>query len=120
MRDSRIYLIHIRDCIARIKEYTSEGKQAFLEDLKTQDAVIRNLEVMSESVSQLPSQWTAAHPDIEWKKIKQLRNRLAHEYLSINLDIIWDIIERDIIELEETIEAIPTVGFAYAQEFWDL
>lgn len=45
MRDNRIYLIHIRDCLARIKDYTSEGKQAFFEDLKTQDAVIRNLEI---------------------------------------------------------------------------
>lgn len=46
MRDDRIYLIHIRDCLATIKDYTPEEKQALFEDLKTQDAVIRNLEIM--------------------------------------------------------------------------
>jgi uncharacterized protein with HEPN domain len=51
MKNNRIYLIHIRDCLTRIKDYTSEGKESFFEDLKTQDAVIKNLEIMSESVN---------------------------------------------------------------------
>ncbi|MDJ0730307.1 MAG: DUF86 domain-containing protein [Crocosphaera sp.] len=96
MKDSHIYLIHIRDCLARIKDYTVEGKQVFFEDLKTQDAVIRNLEIMSESVTKLPSQWTEAYPDMKWDEIRGLRNRLAHEYLNVNLKIIWDIIENDL------------------------
>lgn len=113
MRDNRIYLIHIRDCLSRIKEYTSEGKQVFFEDLKTQDAVIRNLEVMSESVNKLPSEWTEAYPDMKWNEIRGLRNRLAHEYLTVNLSIIWDIIENDLADFEATIEAI-------AQQFWNI
>ena len=112
MKDSRIYLIHIPDCIARIKEYTSEGKQAFFEDIKTQDAVIRNLEVMSESASNLPTQWLEAFPNTEWSKIRGLRNRLAHEYLSINLNIIWDIVEQDLPDFEMIIENM-------AQQFWN-
>ncbi len=112
MKDNRIYLIHIRDCLARIKDYTSEGKQAFFEDLKTQDAVIRNLEIMSESVNKLPSQWTDAYPDMEWDEIRGLRNRLAHEYLNVSLNVIWDIIENDLPDFEVTIEAI-------AQQFWN-
>jgi len=96
MRDNRIYLIHIRDCLARIKSYTAEGKQAFFEDLKTQDAVIRNLEIMSESVNKLPSQWTEAYPDMKWDEIRGLRNRLAHEYLNVNIKTIWNIIKNDL------------------------
>ena len=112
MKDSRIYLIHIRDCLARIKDYTIGGKQVLFENLKTQDAVIRNLEVMSESVNKLPSQWTEAYPDMKWEEIRGLRNRLAHEYLNINLNIIWDIIENDLPDFEITIEAI-------AKQFWN-
>lgn len=43
MKDNRVYLIHIRDCIQRIEIYTVEGKTTFFADLRTQDAVIRNL-----------------------------------------------------------------------------
>jgi uncharacterized protein with HEPN domain len=96
VRDNRIYLIHIRDCLARIKNYTNEGKQAFFEDLKTQDAVIRNLEIMSESVNKLPSHWTEAYPDMKWDEIRGLRNRLAHEYLNVNIKTIWNIIKNDL------------------------
>ena len=56
MRDGRVYIIHIRDCIARIEEYTIEGKIAFLADFKTQDAVIRNLQTLSESTQRLPEE----------------------------------------------------------------
>lgn len=56
MKDPRVYIIHIRDCISRIEQYTSEGELAFFEDIKTQDAVIRNLEVMCESISLLPEE----------------------------------------------------------------
>jgi uncharacterized protein with HEPN domain len=46
MKDNRVYLIHIRDCINRIETYTLEGKTTFFSDLKTQDAVIRNLQTL--------------------------------------------------------------------------
>ncbi|PSF31074.1 DUF86 domain-containing protein [Aphanothece hegewaldii CCALA 016] len=112
MKENRIYLIHIRDCIERIKQYTVEGKNIFYEDLKTQDAVIRNLEVMSESVRKLPSEWKEAHPEILWEKIVGFRNRLAHEYLSIDLDIVWDVVDNYLSQLETAIEQI-------SQEFWN-
>lgn len=49
MKDPKIFIIHIRDCIARIETYTKEGKAAFCEDLRTQDAVIRNLETLADA-----------------------------------------------------------------------
>ena len=57
MKDSRVNLIYIRDCINRVKQYTVDGKAAFIDDIKTQDAVLRNLQVMCESVQKLPSEW---------------------------------------------------------------
>ena len=50
MKDDRLYLVYIGECIDRIDTYTAEGKAAFLNDLKTQDAVLRNLHTLSESV----------------------------------------------------------------------
>lgn len=113
MKDSRIYLIHIRDCITRIKQYTVEGKQGFYEDIKTQDAVLRNLQVMCEYVQKLPADWKNKYPEIQWNNIAGFRNRLTHEYLNVDLDIVWSVIENYLPDLERTIEIM-------AQEFWHL
>jgi uncharacterized protein with HEPN domain len=102
MKDSRIYLIHIRDCINRIQQYTIEGK----------DAVLRNIQVMCESIQKLPNDWKNAYSETEWKNIAGFRNRLTHEYLSVDLDIVWNVIENYLPALEKTIEAM-------AQEFWN-
>jgi uncharacterized protein with HEPN domain len=53
VKDERLYLIHIRECIARIERYTAEGREAFLADTKTQDAVLRNFQTLAESSQRL-------------------------------------------------------------------
>ena len=111
MKEAKVYLIHIRDCIKRIKSYTIDGKTAFFEQSIIQDAVLRNLEVMCESIKNLPDEWKASQPDILWGKIVGFRNRLAHEYLGIDLDIVWDVIENYIPSLEKAVENI-------AEQFW--
>jgi len=113
MKDSRVYLIHIRDCINRIQQYTLEGKEVFFNDMRTQDAVLRNLQVMCESLQKLPDDWKNAHPETEWNNIAGFRNRLTHEYLSVDLDIVWNVVENYLPSLEKTIEAI-------AQKFWNV
>ncbi|MBE9200141.1 MULTISPECIES: HepT-like ribonuclease domain-containing protein [unclassified Nodularia (in: cyanobacteria)] len=113
MKDSRVYLIHIRDCITRIKQYTFDGKEVFYKDIKTQDAVLRNLQIMCESVQKLPPDWKNQYPEIEWNNIAGFRNRLTHEYLNVDLDIIWSVIENYLPGLEITVEAM-------AQKFWNI
>lgn len=88
MKDDRVYLIHIRDSIERINQYTVEVKEAFFSNTKTQDAVLRNLQTMCESVQKLPSEWKSVHPDTEWAKIAGFRNVLAHDYLDVDLDVV--------------------------------
>jgi len=106
MKDSRVYLIHIRDCIHRIEAYTVAGKSAFYNDLKTQDAVIRNLQTLCESTQRLPDAWKALCPEIDWRTIGDFRNVLAHQYLDIDLDIVWNVIENYLPELKQAIESI--------------
>jgi len=106
MKDSRLYLIHIRDCINRVETYTAEGKAAFMADAKTQDAVIRNLEVMCESTRQLPDDWKAAHPEIDWQQVSDFGNFLAHQYLDVDLEIVWNVVENYLPDLKAAVEAI--------------
>ena len=64
MKDDRLYLIHVRECIDRIEQYTLGGKDAFFTDVKTQDAVLRVLQTLAESTQRISDALKASHPDV--------------------------------------------------------
>ena len=102
-KDSQVYLAHIRDAIEAIREYTKEGESVFFRDRKTQDAVIRNLEIIGEAVKQLPSELTTRHETIPWKDITGMRDRLIHHYFGVNLKMVWGVVEKRLTNLESVI-----------------
>lgn len=106
MKDDRLYFAHAQDCISRIMEYTVDGKQAFLNDRKTQDAVLRNLHTLSESIQLISPDLKAKHPDVRWREISAFRNIVVHDYLGVDLELIWDIIARDLPVLKKQIKTI--------------
>jgi len=106
VKDDRLYLIYILECLSRIELYTVEGKEAFSRDSKTQDAVLRNLQTLAESTQHLSSTLRASHREIEWEKIAGFRNVLVHNYLGINLIRVWEIVERNLPDLKARITAI--------------
>lgn len=106
MKDDNLYIIHIGECISRIENYTKEGKDAFFSDQKTQDAVLRNLQTLSEAAKQLSDTLKESHPDIDWRGIVAFRNVLVHDYLGINFVRVWQIIENDLPALKQKIEVI--------------
>jgi len=84
-----------------------EGKEAFLQDHKTQDAVIRNLEVIGQAVKDLGTDsLTSSHPETPWTQIAATRNFLAHQYLGVDLMLIWNIVEQHLPQMEQKIIAI--------------
>ena len=106
MKDDRLYLIHIRECIDRIEQYTLGGKDAFFADTKTQDAVLRVLQTLAESTQRISDRLKASHPEVDWRSISAFRNVIVHGYLSIDLKRIWDIVESDLPDLKAKVEAI--------------
>lgn len=108
MKDDKLYLIHIGECIDRIVEYTAAGKDTFFKDIKTQDAVIRNLQTLGESIKRVSDGVKASHPEIEWKHIAGFRNVLVHDYLGVNLKRVWEVIEKFLPDLKRKIEALKT------------
>ncbi|MGE0643722.1 MAG: DUF86 domain-containing protein [Nitrospira sp.] len=100
MKDDRIYLLHIRDAIQQILTYTATGPESFFGDRKTQDAVVRNLEIIGEATKRLSQSLKDAHSDIAWKPIAGMRDKLIHEYFGVNLQLIWDVVKRDLPSLE--------------------
>ena len=103
-RNTQAYLCHIRDAISQIREYTVDGEDAFFQDRKTQDAVIRNLEVIGEAVKNLPSEITLRHTDIPWRSIAGMRDRLIHHYFGVHLRLVWTTIENRLDPLGRAIQ----------------
>jgi uncharacterized protein with HEPN domain len=105
-RNERLFLTDIRDAIDRILEYTSSGRAAFMESPMVQDAVARNLEILGEAVKGVESTTREAHPEIPWKKIAGTRDRVIHGYFRVDLDIVWDIVEKELPLLKDKIASL--------------
>lgn len=106
MRDIRVYLEHILRNIAQVERLTRDGKAAFLADEDRQAAILYYLQTMAESTSRLPEDLQARQPHIPWSKIRGFRNIVAHDYLSIDLDVVWTIIEAELAPLKAAVETL--------------
>lgn len=90
----------ILECIKRIDMYTAEmNYKEFQKDFKTQDAVIRNIEILGEAAKSLSTTVKDSYPDIPWKQIAGTRDKLIHDYFGVNIDIIWAISKTDLPDL---------------------
>lgn len=107
MKDDRLYLVHIHECIRRIEQYVREGREAFLRSTLVQDAVTRNLQVMAESTQRLSDAFKQQHPKVNWRSLAGFRNVLVHDYLGVDKDRIWQIVERDLPELKRHLPPPP-------------
>jgi uncharacterized protein with HEPN domain len=107
MKDDKLYLIHISECIGRIEQYLSDrSKPNFLSSTLLQDAILRNLQTMAESTQRLSDSLKAKYPEINWHKISGFRNLLVHDYLCVDAERVWKIIENDLPTLKQTITAM--------------
>ncbi len=101
-----VYLEHILDCIKRINLYTEGDHEVFISSTLIQDGVIRNLQVLAESSQHLSDAAKATHPEIDWRAISGFRNILVHDYLGVDLQLIWDLLLNDLPLLRLAIEQL--------------
>ncbi|PCJ50972.1 MAG: DUF86 domain-containing protein [Gammaproteobacteria bacterium] len=100
-------LTDIIEAMERIDKYIQHlDLDTWLDDEKTIDAVIRNLEIIGEAASHLPNDIQEKYSDIPWKEIKGIRNLLAHEYFGVDNEIIWKTITNDLPLLKPLIKSI--------------
>ena len=92
MIDDSLNIACIAECIARIESYTSNGREAFDQNSMIQDAVIRNFQGIGDATKNLSEQLRARYLDVPWRNLAGFRDVLVHDYLRIDLDIVWDII----------------------------
>ncbi|MGI0491018.1 DUF86 domain-containing protein [Alkalinema pantanalense CENA528] len=113
-RNLRLYLEDILHACTKIQRYTQGLTfEQFVADEKTIDAVARNLQIIGESVKQIPQDIRDRAPAIEWRKIAGLRDILAHAYFQVEDEVLWDIVQTKIQPLQEQIQPL------LVSEFWD-
>ena len=107
MKDDKLYLIHISECIDKIESYVSQiDKESFLGSTLVQDAVVRNLQILAESTQRLSEGLKQIHAEIDWYKISGFRNILVHDYLGIDMESVWNIVEKEIPILRKGINSM--------------
>jgi uncharacterized protein with HEPN domain len=106
-RRDRDYIEDIHDAIERTQRYTNGmSREQFEEDEKTQDAVIRNLEVIGEAAKGITASMRRENPSIPWKDLAGVRDKLIHHYFGVNYAIVWKIIRDDLPPLLSQLEEI--------------
>ncbi len=106
-REWKLFVEDISESIKLIKEYIKNMDfDNFKEDRKTVDAVVRNLEIIGEASKYIPDNVKNRFQKVDWKGILGLRNRIAHEYFGVSLEIVWNIVKQELPTLEEQMEEI--------------
>lgn len=102
-----LLLSDMLDAIDRIEQYTQGMSfEAFSTDQKSIDAVARNLQIIGEAASRVPDDFKERHSSLEWHKIVGLRHRIVHEYFGIDIQIIWQILRKDLPALRNDLSRI--------------
>jgi len=101
------FLADTKEAVLRINAYTQDlSYEQFLEDKKTQDAVVRNLEIIGEAAKNISEELKKKYPQIRWKDLAGVRDKLIHHYFGVNFDIVWNIVKQELPELLSQLEEI--------------
>lgn len=96
-RTDELYVYDILECCEKIEQYLSGvTKQAFDENSMLQDAVVRNIEIIGEASKSLTPEFRKEKPNIEWREIMKMRDKIVHHYFKIDLDVVWATVKQDI------------------------
>jgi len=105
VRDFDVYIEDIVSAINCIEEYTRKMSYAkFAGDKKTVDAVIRNFEIIGEAAKHIPERIKTKYPNVPWRDMTGMRDRLIHGYFGVNLEVVWKTIMERLPKLKKQLE----------------
>lgn len=106
MSKDRVYLQHILDAIHKIESYILVGKDVFMRDSHWQDAVIRELEIIGEATKKISSYIREIYPEVPWKQVAGFRDVLIHDYMGVDLGVVWETTQQNLPDLKTQIQKI--------------
>ncbi len=106
-RGDKDYIDDIQDSIKQIEKYIQGYTfEQFVADRKTQDAVVRNLEIMGEAAKHISIGLRKRHSEIPWKSLAGVRDRIVHDYFGINYEMIWQIVTKELPGLDANLKNV--------------
>jgi uncharacterized protein with HEPN domain len=106
-REDIQFLSDVKEAALRIRAYIENlSYDQFLNDKKTQDAVVRNLEIIGEAAKNISEQLKDKFPQVPWKDLAAVRDKLIHHYFGVNFDIVWNIANEELTEVLSQIKII--------------
>lgn len=110
-KDDIVYLKHILDAISRIEEYIKGlNYDDFMDNSLVQDGVVRQIEIVGKATKRVSTEIREKYPDIPWRKMAGMRDKLIHDYLGVDLDAVWDTVKKDIPELKKEVKILIERG----------
>jgi uncharacterized protein with HEPN domain len=105
MKDDSFYIDHILQSIDNILEYTKGlNKKEFSKNNMVQDAVIRNFEIICEETKKVSDEYKQVHFEVPWKEMSGMRDKLIHDYIGVDIGVIWKTIKEDLPPLKKILE----------------
>ena len=112
-RETRLYLDDIVACCDKIGRYTlGQTFELFRDSELVVDAVTRNLELIGEASKGVPNDLRSRYPDVPWRKMAGLRDVVVHGYFRVDVQLLWDIVQRDVPTVRQKVAAILAVSFS--------
>lgn len=106
-KNPKLFLQHILESIEAIEKYMKDlSKKEFYQSGQIQDAVIRRCEVIGEATKNIPMAFRDSYPNIPWQEIAGLRDKLIHEYFGIDIELLLEIVNKDLPELKRQISQL--------------
>ncbi len=105
MKDDKIYIEHILQGIDRIETYLAgKDHKSFSDDFMVQDAVVRQLEILGEATKRISKEFRNLNPQVPWSDMAGMRDILIHDYIDVDIEIVWKTASESIIKLKSLLQ----------------
>ncbi len=106
-RDYKLFIKDIFDCIEKIEEFVGDTNfEEFVEDDKTNSAVVRKLEIIGEATKNIPKEIRQKYKEVPWSKMAKMRDKIIHFYFGVDYDIVWNVVKEKLPEIKPMIQKI--------------